>query len=168
MLGSWSGDALAVCTHPGRGVWRRKACLEACSDLVEREHGPFPPPCARARHPRPAGCGTQSGCAIKHQQNECRAATAAPSSFRSWALEDAGIDAADGLAARAVQAGRLAVTERAGASQSPPADHPGDQGGRGEEGLSRLTLLWTCPLLGSALRRVNFPPDAHLELEQGE
>ncbi|KAH9062530.1 hypothetical protein EDB83DRAFT_2552026 [Lactarius deliciosus] len=45
-----------------------------------------------------SGCGTQSNRAIKHQQNECRAATAAPSSFRPWALAlaNARIDAADG------------------------------------------------------------------------
>ncbi|KAH8991791.1 hypothetical protein EDB86DRAFT_3103670 [Lactarius hatsudake] len=44
------------------------------------------------------GYGTQPGRAIKQQQNGCRAATAAPSSFRSWALAlaNAGIDAADG------------------------------------------------------------------------
>ncbi|KAH9012406.1 hypothetical protein EDB83DRAFT_2556920 [Lactarius deliciosus] len=115
MLGSWSGDASAVCTHfcvepvyPGRGVWRRKAC----TDLVEREHGPCPPPCARVHHPRPAGCGTQSGRAIKHQQNECRAATVAPSSFRSWALADAGIDAADATRAMSLGPDVLSVSSR--------------------------------------------------------
>ncbi|KAH9062512.1 hypothetical protein EDB83DRAFT_2383958 [Lactarius deliciosus] len=153
MLGSWSGDASAVCTHfcaepvyPGRGVWRRKACLEACSDLVEREHGPFPPPCARARHPRPAGCGTQSGCAIKHQQNECRAATAAPSSFRSWALEDAGIDAADGTLCM--------VTEVASyvSDESPDVLVASSRVPRSRLGISFSRIsrpMWTCARAGS-------------------